>query len=276
MEFKSSVVQLNCCFDHDKMEKIISNLISNAIKFTSEKNKIAIEINPQPITSSKAGRSPIQVEVRIRDTGSGISAEEVGHIFNRFYQAESSAKGRYEGTGIGLALTKELVELHGGKIAVKSMPGSGTEFIVNLELKAENSNGLKPKTQSTNSVEISKKVNGSFSIKPNSVEPDLKVSENGNEHPIILIVEDNSDVREYIRQHLEKNYHIIEAKDGKDGVKKAHDTIPDLVVCDIMMPEMNGNELCKSLKQNEKTAHIPIVLLTASCELQLHSARFKF
>ncbi|HSL90341.1 MAG TPA: response regulator, partial [Ignavibacteriaceae bacterium] len=179
------------------------------------------------------------------------------------YQVDNSATRKHEGTGIGLALTKELIELHKGRISVNSKVGEGSEFIINLPLgnnkiKKEEFVKLKPE-------EYLNVNNFSEPQKEEEInEPDSSASEN---QEIILIVEDNSDVRNYIREMLETDYKVIEASDGTDGVSKAKDEIPDLIITDVMMPEMDGFQFAKQIRSDEKTSHIPIIMLTAKASL---------
>ena len=257
LKFESEVANIPMLFDPDKMEKIICNLISNACKFTSENGVIKLTVNIV---------SPF-LEITVKDTGMGIPKDRLSHIFNRFYQVDSSTTREYEGTGIGLALTKELVELHKGQISVNSKEGEGTEFIIFLpygDLKTDNNQSTK----------IS---DDNFSFDEN-----LKVSESSmtgslsiEKHPesftqqkeIILIVEDNSDVRAYIREQLEIDYMVIEACDGEIGITIAQNEIPDLIITDVMMPKMDGYLFSKQIRKNEKTSHIPIIMLTAKAGL---------
>ena len=257
LKFESEVANIPMLFDPDKMEKIICNLISNACKFTSENGVIKLTVNIV---------SPF-LEITVKDTGIGIPKDRLSHIFNRFYQVDSSTTREYEGTGIGLALTKELVELHKGQISVNSKEGEGTEFIIFLpygDLKTDNNQSIK----------IS---DDNFSFDEN-----LKVSESSmtgllsiEKHPesftqqkeIILIVEDNSDVRAYIREQLEIDYMVIEACDGEIGITIAQNEIPDLIITDVMMPKMDGYLFSKQIRKNEKTSHIPIIMLTAKAGL---------
>lgn len=268
LKFESDLSNVPVVFDPDKMEKVIYNLISNAFKFTPADGEIKIKVS---VIES------LKVEIRISDTGKGIPEDRLSHIFNRFYQVDDSLTREHEGTGIGLALTKELVELHKGSISVKSKVGEGSEFIIQLPLG--NLNVDKEKL-----VEIS-----SEQFFPNNIPNELEIAddivtdnpvsgvrnpESGLMNPaseeskdIVLIVEDNADVRTYIREQLEKDYRIFEACDGKDGISKASNEIPDLIVTDVMMPQIDGFHFTKLIRNNEKTSHIPIVMLTAKAAL---------
>ena len=244
------------------MMKILTNILSNAFKFTPEEGAITVSVME---TDQKS------VEIKIRDTGIGIDAEEIPKLFDRFYQVDSTHTREFEGTGIGLALTKELVELHRGTISVESKKeetkhkGTGwTEITVLLPL------GKDHLTED----EISKEVKNiepdiytkSVTKETENVEPILNVIQEGalqGEKTIVLVVEDNYDMRQYIKEALNNEYIVEEAVNGEQGVRKAEKIIPDLIVSDMMMPKMDGNELVKILKNDERTSHIPVIILTA-------------
>jgi len=231
------------------MEKIFYNLISNAFNFVASKGKIEVRLN---VIDSI-------VEIRIKDSGIGIPSDRLPHIFDRFYQVDGSATRKHEGTGIGLALTKELIELHKGNISVTSIEGEGSEFIIQLPLgdyKIEKDEFAKLQTEKP------LQVNGFNITETEEKSPGLDYSGTDN-HEIILIVEDNFDVRNYIRELLETDYKVIEASNGAEGVSKAKDEIPDLIISDVMMPEMDGFQFCNKIRNNEKTCHIPLIMLTA-------------
>ena len=206
------------------------------------------------------------MNIKILDTGHGIPPDQLPHIFNRFYQADDNYTKDQEGTGIGLALTKELVELHYGKITVESELGNGTNFTVFLPLGKEH---LKPE-EVVKSVKLDdwegspdqiNEIQDQVTIKDDDTEKD-------NTKPLILIVEDNDDLRSYVRSYLTSDYRISEAIDGEAGLKKAIEKIPDLVISDVMMPKMDGYEFCKKLKSDERTSHIPVILLTAKATME--------
>jgi signal transduction histidine kinase/DNA-binding response OmpR family regulator/streptogramin lyase len=254
LKFNTIEESLKVYIDRDKVEKIINNLLSNAFKFTPEGGKIDFIV--EKLIS--------EVEIRITDNGIGIPKERIDKIFDRFYQVDGSHTRQGEGTGIGLSLTKELVELHKGKIKVESKEGEGTTVMLQLPLGKDH---LKPE-------EIVEK--GIQEEAPQVVEEIEFISETNNvkdkteidvllemEKPLLLIVEDNSDVRSYIISHLEEDYRIQEAVDGEDGLEQALNHIPDLIISDVMMPKMDGFQLCNKLKTDEKTSHIPIIMLTA-------------
>jgi signal transduction histidine kinase/DNA-binding NarL/FixJ family response regulator len=254
-------------FDPGKMEQIMGNLLVNAVKFTPPGGEIGVSVTVY---------SPDIVEISVRDTGMGIPKEQLDRIFDRFYQADSSLhRGiqQIKGTGIGLALTKELVVLHHGNIDVHSRMGenSGTEFIIRLPLGKDHLQPGEitdaPASSSTypNREPMRIPLEESNTRAEEIEEEDRSDPEKQGtrEKNIILVVEDNPDVREYIRGPLQPDYTVVEAADGKEGIHKAKTIIPDLVISDIMMPGTDGYELCRTLKKDIKTSHIPVILLTA-------------
>jgi DNA-binding response OmpR family regulator len=210
--------------------------------------------------------------VSISDTGLGIPEEQKSRIFERFYQADGSHTREQEGTGIGLALTKELIELHKGIIEVESEEGKGTTFTVSIPLGKEHLNPEEIIEEDTERNEKYEKEPPFFTIEEFSdKETKYKIetsSPDKSELPIILIIEDNADVRNYIKNNLKESYTIIEAIDGEDGWNKSAVQIPDLIISDVMMPKMDGFKLCDKLKTDERTSHIPVILLTAKAALQ--------
>jgi DNA-binding response OmpR family regulator len=211
----------------------------------------------------------------IRDTGIGIPEEKIPKIFDRFYQVDGSQTRTQEGTGIGLSLTKELVELHKGTIDVESTEGTGTTFTVRIPLGKDH---LKPEEISepgASEEEIvlagdqATVVPGEMIHEeaPKAEKPGVDVIA-GTDKPLVLIVEDDTDVRKYIRNNVEKGYRILEARDGEDGWNKSIEHIPDVIVSDVMMPKMDGFTLCDKLKTDERTSHIPVILLTAKASTQ--------
>ncbi len=261
--------------DRDKIEKIVYNLLSNAFKFTPEGGEIELKINTtlpsaSPLNSGEEIWSPLGkgdlercIVITISNTGSYIPPEIIDHIFDRFYQADDSPSRGFEGSGIGLALTRELVELHHGQIKVESTKENGTSFTIKLPIR---------KVQ----IKASEKCKSlTHPVQPMDIEPIFETDSNANEQnrfgkglPLIMIVEDSPDVRFHIRGYIESNYRIVEAVHGTEGLKKAIEKIPDLIISDVMMPEMDGFELCRKLKSDERTSHIPVILLTARAESQ--------
>ncbi|NRA92607.1 MAG: response regulator [Psychroserpens sp.] len=238
----------NAFFDKDKLEKIVTNLLSNAFKYTSENGSVNVVIDHD----SK------YLSVEISDTGKGIDKEDVKKIFERFYRVEGSEE---KGSGIGLALTKELIDLHKGMISVSSTKGIGTTFKVRLPISMD----LLPESicfiENDN---IKEEVVHSRQVFETDLEVQNKIKGNQSDNvPVVLIVEDNKDLQEYIGDVLKNNYSLLYAKDGLQGERMAFEHIPDIVISDVMMPKKDGYALCSELKTNAKTSHIPIVMLTA-------------
>ncbi len=258
------------CFDPDKLEKIVVNLLSNAFKFTPEGGEISVKIsllqydNQLFISNNKkldSSSDKAILEIKVKDNGKGMHQEQLDRIFERFYQVDNSQTREQEGTGIGLSLVKELVELHQGEIAVESKLGMGSCFTVKIPLQlADYEEELVFGPQNDG---IKNNIVVSYVGTKIDIHPDHKIETLIPEAPMVLIVEDNEDLRYYIRETLQPFYHIMEAADGKGGFNIAVASIPDLILSDVMMPKLNGIDLCRKLKNNEKTAHIPIVLLTA-------------
>ena len=233
-------------FDTDIISTILNNLLSNAIKYTPE-GEIRL------IMRSIVEEENKYTEIAVSDTGYGIDAESLPHIFDRYYQAKG--KHQASGTGIGLALVKSLADLHEGTLQVESEIGKGTTFT--LRLLAENTypNALHKEEK------MEKKL-----IEPEKSEEEDK--EEADVRPMLLIVEDNDDIREYIVSSFSNNYRIITATNGKEGLEQAQKHIPDIIISDIMMPVMDGIELCKRVKEDICTSHIPVILLTAKDSIQ--------
>lgn len=246
--------------DWDKIEKILGNLLSNAFKFTSENGSISVRIQSR-VQSPANGR---YLQVSVHDSGTGIPQAEVGHIFDRFYQADNNQLHQQDGSGIGLALTKELVELHRGTIWAHSNDRTGTtihfQIPLNLEVLMPEYVAEEPAPVSVVPVKIIRDV--CVRDFPDSGETDPVT-----EKPLVLLVEDHVDVRKYIREILTDAFTVLEAADGEEGIALALDRIPDLIVCDVMMPRKNGHEVCTTLKQQERTSHIPLILLTAKADI---------
>jgi signal transduction histidine kinase/ligand-binding sensor domain-containing protein/CheY-like chemotaxis protein len=241
-------------YDEEKIQHIVYNLLSNAIKFTPRKGKVIFHIRKQ-----EQAEMP-WLELKIRDTGPGIAPDQLPHIFERFYQADDSSTRKGEGTGIGLALTKELIELMQGSIAVESTPGQGTTFLIRLPI-AQNAGPAQTVRQPLAPDRRAGSVN--HKTIPIAAEQETVPNE---DVPSVLIMEDNPDVVLYIRNLLEQDYRIHTAENGQMGIDMAIELIPDIIISDVMMPEKDGFEVCATLKQDERTSHIPIILLTARAE----------
>ncbi len=244
LAFHSSISSLEMIFDQDKLEKILFNLLSNAFKFTPAKGLVSVDVD----LLSEANEKWIRISVK--DTGIGISQEKLGRIFDRFFQNELPKSMVNQGSGIGLSIAREFVKIHGGTISVQSEIGTGTCFDVRLPAREIIAHVSEPALETTLSpVENEERISHTV--------PDKK------EKPLILLVEDNEDFRFYLKDNLKMSFSIIEARTGEEGWKKTVGHFPDLLVADIMMPGMNGLELCKSIKADKRICHIPVILLTA-------------
>ncbi|MBN1478936.1 hybrid sensor histidine kinase/response regulator [candidate division KSB1 bacterium] len=239
--------------DHDAFEKILTNLLSNALKFTPKNGAVDVVLKTFQDDQSTQKKDDI-FSIQVKDTGIGISMERIDHIFDRFYQVDSSETREHEGTGIGLALTKELVELHGGIISVQSEPGNGSTFTVQLPVGEVQETPSRQRRQARPLIEME-----------NVLVPEGTMDKKDG-RPILLIVEDNVDMQLYIKDALALDYTVKTAGDGERGFNNAVENIPDLIISDVMMPVMDGFALCEKLKTDERTSHIPIILLTARAE----------
>ena len=238
-------------YDEEKIQQIVYNLLSNAIKFTPERGKVIFHILKLKRSTSE------QLQMKVKDTGVGMSPEDVRHVFDRFYQADGSSTRKGEGTGIGLALTKELVELMNGEIQVESTPDKGSTFTIHLPISREY-----PLRQNIPARQI--RTTPSFSTAgPFETLIQSAIPGETSELPTLLIIEDNVDVALYIKTLLEGKYTIHVAENGQIGIDRAIELVPDIIISDVMMPEKDGYEVCYTLKQDERTSHIPIILLTA-------------
>ena len=254
-------------FDPWKIEEVFFNLLSNAAKFAPPGGEITLIIKTLPDS----------VCLFVRDTGPGIPQNQIAHIFDRFYQAHSTYEHNKKGSGIGLAIAKELVELHHGKIETRSTEGVGTEFVISIphgyshfnpeDISDPGENLYKHKTPCEVPIHFRQdSPTGSlpeFSPDPEEILPVPPEIHQESHQDIILLVEDSADFREYMKGALESFYTVVTAENGEEGIRKANKIIPDLIISDIMMPEIDGYRLCRALKSRRETAHIPIILLTA-------------
>ncbi|MFD1143465.1 ATP-binding protein [Larkinella insperata] len=253
-------------FDREKLERIISNLVSNAIKFTTSDatdgtmGKVAVRL------AEKNG-----LLLTVTDTGIGIPPKQLPHIFDRFYQVDDSRTRQQQGTGIGLALVKELVDLQGGRITVNRLDNTElpwqTRFQVWLPCRPAGASNVAP----NDSIRFSQ-FEPTIVRVPWLSEPSVMASAGQEtepqEGPLLLVVEDNDELAEFIADNLPRSHRVVRAANGAEGVKLALDQIPDLVISDVLMPVMDGYTLCQHLKQDERTSHIPVILLTAKATLE--------
>lgn len=243
-------------FDDEKLEKIVINLLSNAFKYTPEFGKVRFKMTFDTKSAF----------IEVSDTGIGIPREEAKYIFNRYYRInEKKETSRNKGTGIGLSLTQELVQLHKGKIKLLDDNTKGATFQVQLPLGNDHLNPDQIIGDSADrTVELDEFYEDAMELESNRVMENIdRIEEEVNQLPLILAIEDSSDIRLYLKKLLEKDYRVLLAANGEEGIKMANNEIPDLVICDVMMPGIDGFEVCKRLKKDVKTSHIPVILLTA-------------
>ena len=254
-------------FDDEKLEKVFSNLLSNALKFTATGGKIFVGC---AIDTDDQGNKSVRITVK--DTGHGIPREELPHIFDRFRQVDGSSTRAQEGTGIGLALVKDLVTLHGGSIDVNSEPGFGTEFTVTLPYKLdtgeETLSGYGALTDSLKG-EIAG-LEQHFASQSSSTSHVAPLSiEQQSDRNTVLLIDDNPDIRSYLFDCLTPHYNVLQACNGLDGLRITKELLPDLIICDIMMPGMDGYEVCQTLKSDPDLNHIPLIFLTAKASMSM-------
>ena len=245
--FRSPLRTLTVDADGDQLEKVVLNLLSNAVKFTGAGGIVDVSV------ASDAGDALITV----RDTGVGISAAELPRIFERFYQVDGENTRKYDGTGIGLALVKELVDLHGGEISVSSVVGEGTTFVVRLPI------GAVPTQAATHTTLAPETIDDILGLGAALPAGEFPQEESADDRVTVLVVDDNDDMRTYVRSILATSFHVLEAADGQAGLVLAREALPDLIVADVMMPELDGLGLAAALKGDAMTDAIPVVLLTA-------------
>lgn len=251
LTFVAHVDRLETLFDHDKLEKILFNLLSNAFKFTLDKGQVTVDVS---LDQENGGSSYI---IQVSDTGIGIPADKLDRIFDPFFQSDTTQEISNSGSGIGLAITKDFVHIHGGRITVTSSLGTGSCFNVTLPVTP-----VKDNTGSTASTE-SKVAETSSSFNPSDKYIQGIQHMDAKDHKVVLLIDDNDDFRFYIKDNLRFSYIIHEANNGMRGWEQVLTLKPDLVVTDIMMPGMSGLELCAKIKSDKRFAHIPVILLTA-------------
>ena len=238
----------NVVADAEMMERITYNLLSNAFKFTPENGNISICLSKNTENN---------ISMKFSDTGVGMPAEHVRHIFESFYQIDV----HHAGSGIGLALVKAFVEMHHGKIDVESKEGNGTVFTINIPTKQDGKiyHDIDRKAVLNNLKEGAVVMAGQESLSAES----CISKEKGGHETVVLIIDDNQDVRDYVKSLLNEHYTVLEAANGSEGLKQAITNVPDVIICDVMMPVMDGMECCKRLKAEPRTSHIPVMMLTA-------------
>ncbi|MEQ8678795.1 MAG: two-component regulator propeller domain-containing protein [Cyclobacteriaceae bacterium] len=266
--FHSSEESIYLWFDPDKMEKIINNLLSNALKFTQDKGAITLTIQkiakrPQSDSFLVRGNKQDFVEISVKDTGVGIKKEQQHEIFERFFHVDNTRTG----TGIGLNFTKSLVEQHAGEIEMESTYGEGSEFIVRIPFESSQlTEALKANRevrQNIREFDISNVKSLEYDMAIYGESPSQVDYKQEHTHQTILIVEDNKELRIHLKNELKNHFNVREAVNGAEGLEKVKKYFPDIIVSDVMMPEMDGFEMCGKVKTDLETCHIPIILLTA-------------
>lgn len=235
-------------FDSDKIEKIVDNLLSNSMKFTPRGGAISVKLEMLSQHTYSAGNISDSYQITVADTGKGMSEEDQKHVFERFYQSNDEKEAGI-GTGIGLNLVFDLAKLMDGEVLLNSKKGEGTTFRVVLPLFETPESTVEEEPSENNTVA------GKDDIDP--------VALSGEDKPVLLIAEDNEELRKFVAIHFESRFTVVEAEDGRIALEKAEEQIPDVVITDLMMPNICGDELCNKLKHDERTSHIPIILLTA-------------
>lgn len=254
--FYPEIQSLFMDYDELKLQQVIFNLLSNALKFTNDKGKIILHAQ----LVERLGNQ--NLVLKITDNGVGIPKDKLDKIFNRFYQIESSNTRSGEGTGIGLSLTKDLVQIMNGTITVKSEVDNGSSFVVTLPITQH-----APLADRDTVPDILTEFEEDAKLQYTIVE-DVNVNHLDQSKPSLLLVEDNLDVSQYIQQILKEDYQVTHAKDGEEGLQKAWELIPDMIISDVMMPKLDGFELTSSLREDTRSSHIPIILLTAKASDQ--------
>lgn len=282
LQFKSREASLIMDFDPEQIKQIVANLLSNAMKFTPEGGEVSLQCAVSSLQSKKSKLPTADLNLSteklptaycllltVSDTGIGIPKENLPYIFDRFYQVDGSRTRKGEGTGIGLAHTQELVKLMGGELTVESEVGKGTVFSISLPIHRDPAlAGMETIPYEIDELPYSQTGPGPEGFVSNN-------SAGSGDLPTLLIVEDNRDIVAYLRSCLGDQYQLEVAFNGAEGISKALASIPDLIISDVMMPEKDGFELCETLKLDERTSHIPLILLTAKADAASRLAGIK-
>lgn len=251
--------------DAEKTERIVYNLLSNAIKYTPAGGEIRVGLDTAEVDGQK------KIRITVADTGTGMNADALGKIIERFYMIDR----KNPGSGIGLALVKAFVEIQGGEISVESTPGEGTKFTVLLPFVAASDKDAATAT-AVNLITADSIAQEHGTPQEETAKAETRLAApalaDDDPRPLVLVVDDNADIRTYLRHILEKDYRVCEASNGKEGLEEASREVPDVVVCDVMMPVMDGLQCCRTLKGDVRTSHIPVVMLTA-CSLDEQRAK---
>lgn len=256
LQLQTDISRLIMDYDPEKLQRILYNLLGNAIKFTPPGGQVFLIVNSDEE----------HLFLQVKDTGVGMKEEHMSRIFDRYFSLEAVDARKDMGTGIGLSLVKELVKLMAGEIQVDSREGSGTTFLVKLPLRTDGVVDSDPETPQQAASPLRPAVKGLTPTAP--MVSSAAGEEADSDLPQLLIVEDNLDVAQYLVACLEDRYQLFLAADGREGINLAIEKVPDIIISDVMMPEKNGYELCDTLKKDERTSHIPIILLTAKADIE--------
>jgi len=254
LSFDSTDMPLVAEIDKEMMEQAISNLVSNAIKFTEEGGKVTVSIEQKPGDDRR-------FIIRVRDTGIGIPEQELSNIFDRFYQVSHSSHNRQKGTGIGLAFSKEIIELHGGTIRAASLAGEGSEFMVELPGFVDTWDDTPPITDMTES-----RLRGKIPDSEEDLSAEIFVENLKEDAPTVMVIDDNPDILEYLKPHLSERYGVLLQTNSARALELVEQKKIDLIISDVMMPDPDGFEVCRAIKESDTLSHIPVILLTAQAE----------
>lgn len=249
-------------FDAEQLQQVMSNLLGNAAKFTPSGGDITVQVDVAKVGPRKGESVSEQLVIQVKDTGIGIAEAHLPRIFDRFYQVANHTARNWEGTGIGLAHTHELVKLMRGRISVASELGKGTVFTVSLPV-SRSAPAMVTDSDESIQATVAQPLNAAPHL-AEQISPTIKIP--ATDLPQLLIIEDNPDVVFYLKSCLADLYHLDVAYNGQVGIEKAVENIPDLIISDVMMPEIDGYEVCDTLKHDVRTCHIPIILLTAKAD----------
>ncbi len=242
-------------FDAEPIEKVVTNLLANAFKFTEAGGRVWLRACVEEDGREGAGHGEGTLALRVEDDGPGVPPEDRERIFERFHQVDASSSRSHEGVGLGLSLSRELVELHGGEITVGDSPAGGASFRVTL-----------PLVEGHHALEATERAGGESEVPEAAAERDAApgaASGSLLDQPVALLAEDNPDLRAWVRRHLEARYRVVEAPDGRKALEMARSLVPDVVVSDVMMPGIDGEELCRAIKADPELHFVPVILLTA-------------
>lgn len=261
LKFHSALDQVQIYFDADKIEKVLFNLLSNAFKHTPSGGSVYVTatltyLMNEDLEDEKPAKSGEYIQIVVRDTGSGIEQSKIEHLFDRFYQGKTLEDKAGYGSGIGLSISKELIKLHKGRIHLKSQVGIGTEVTVLIPVIRDDPHQAGPAGRPGWSEK--QQALSAESIDATSLEQLAQ-----SERPVLLILEDNKELLGFIQSIFEEEYVVLVAEDGEAGLDLAMKTIPDLVIADVLMPRMDGIKFCRKMKEDFRTSHVPVILLTA-------------